>query len=97
MDTDELSEEAYEILRAARRINEFLWVELGASSKRYKDEEEYLNGMLLLIQKIKDDSERFQDMWLMEEPIDEESLVSLERTIKKVQQIPYSRRNLPHY
>ena len=95
MDTDELSEEAYEILRMAQQINEFLWVELGAASKRYKSEEEYLSGMLLLINRMKDDSERFQDRWLLEDPIDEESLLLLERYIHRVQKIPYLKRRLP--
>ena len=46
MDTDDLSEEAYEILSVAHTINEFVWVELGAMSSRYENEEKYLKGML---------------------------------------------------
>jgi hypothetical protein len=97
VDTDDLSEEAYDVLRKARKIHEFLWVELGASSKRYKDEEEYLDGMLRFIKRIIDEPEWFQDMWVMEDPIDRESLLLLLTYIKKVQKIPYSQRNLPDY
>ena len=62
MDTDDLSEEAYAVLTTAHTINEFLWVELGALSSEYRDEEAYLKGMLQLIQDIKDAPEEFQDM-----------------------------------
>jgi hypothetical protein len=97
MDTDDLSEEAYEILTAARTINEFLWVELGALSSEYEDEEGYLKGMLQFIQKIKDDPEGFQDMWLLEEPINPRHLLQLEERIEKVQSIPYQQRQIPEY
>jgi hypothetical protein len=78
MDTDDLSEEAYEILSVAHTINEFVWVELGATSSRYEDEEKYLKGMLKFIQSIKDDPEGFQDMWLLEEPIKHKDLLRIE-------------------
>ncbi len=97
MDTDDLSEEAYEVLIKARQINEFLWVELGASSKKFKDEEEFLNGMLHFIQNIKDDPAWFQDMWLMEDQINQQSLFKLEDYIRRVQSIPYWQRQLPKY
>lgn len=54
MDTDDLTEEAYEILRQSRKINEFLQVELGVLSKKYKNEEKYLAGMLRFVIKIID-------------------------------------------
>jgi len=97
MDTDDLSEEAYEVLTIARTINEFLWVELDALSSEYNDEETYLKGMLKFIQKIKDDPERFQDMWFLEEPINPRHLLQLEERIKKVQSIPYQQRQIPEY
>ena len=97
MDTDDLSEEAYEILTAAHIINEFLWVELGALSSEYKDEEGYLKGALKFIREIKKDPEGFQDMWLLEEPIDPKHLLQLEEQIKKVQSILYQQRQIPEY
>ena len=97
MDTDDLSEEAYEVLTIARTINEFLWVELGSLSSEYEDEEVYLKGMLQFIQKIKDDPEGFQDMWLLEEPINPRCLLNLKEQIKKVQSIPYQQRQIPEY
>ena len=95
MDTDDLSEEAYLIITTAHAINEFLWVQLGALSNEYKDEEGYLKGALQFIRKIRKDPEWFQDMWLLEEPINPGDLLKVEEQIKKVQSIPYEQRRLP--
>mgnify|MGYP001026893355 CR=1 FL=1 len=97
MDTDDLSEEAYEVLTIAHGINEFLWAEMGALSGKYKGEEEYLNGWLKFIKKIRKDPEGFQDLWLLEEPISPEHLLRLEEQIQKVQKIPYRQRHIPEY
>lgn len=97
MDTDDLSEEAYEVLTIAQGINEFLWVELGALSIKYKDEEEYLKGALKFIRKTRKDPEGFQDLWLLEEPINAKHLLKLEEQIKKVQSIAYDQRHFPEY
>lgn len=97
MDTDDLSEEAYEILSVAHDINEFLWVVLGAMSSEYEDEEKYLKGMVKFIQSIKKDPEGFQDMWLLEEPINPRYLLQLEEQIKRVQRIPCQQRQIPEY
>ena len=97
MDTDDLSEEAYLIIITARTINEFLCVQLGALSNKYKDEEGYLKGALQLIRKIRKDPEWFQDMWVLEEPINPGDLLQVEEQIRKVQNIPYEQRRLPEY
>jgi len=97
MDTDDLSEEAYEILSVAHTINECLWVELGAMSSRYEDEEGYLKGILEFIRNIKEDPEGFQDLWLLEEPIKHKDLLRIEEQIKKVQSIPYHQRQILEY
>ena len=97
MDTDDLSEEAYEILTIARTVNEFLWAELGALSSKYENEDAYLEGALKFIHRIKDDPEEFQDMWFLEEPISLSCLLQLEEQIKKVQSISYHQRQLPEY
>ena len=97
MDTDDLSEEAFEVLTIAHGINQFLWVELGALSSKYQDEERYLEGALKFIRKIRKDPEDFQDLWLLEEPINARHLLQLEEQIKKVQSIPYQQRQIPEY
>jgi len=97
MDTDDLSEEAYEVLTIAHGISEFLWVEMGALSSKYRDEEAYLKGWLKFIRAIQKDPEGFQDLWLLEEPISPKHLLLLEEQIKKVQKIPYRQRHLPEY
>ncbi len=97
MDTDDLSEEAYEILLRAHQLNDFLWAELGASSRNYQNEEDYLNGMLKFIKNIKEKPEWYQDMWLMDEKMDHASLLHIEKHIKKVQSIPFQKRKFPKY
>ena len=67
------------------------------TTSRFEDEEKYLKGMLKFIQSIKDDPEGFQDMWLLEGPINHKYLIQLEEHIKKVQSIPYHQRQLPEY
>lgn len=97
MDTDDLSEEAYEILRKAHEINEFLWVELGVLSEKYKNEEKYLKGVLRFVTKVIEDPEWFQDMWSVMQPIDQDSLIELANYIKKVHNILYNQRQIPEY
>jgi hypothetical protein len=68
MDTDDLTEMAYESIIIANKITDFLKCDLGVRSKDYKDENAYLNGILKFIQKIKNDLEGYLDYWnLLEE------------------------------
>jgi hypothetical protein len=46
MDTNNLTEMAYESIIIANSITDFLKCDLGIRSKDYKDENAYLNGML---------------------------------------------------
>ena len=68
MDTDGLTEMAYESIIIANEITDFLKCDLGVRSKDYEDENAYLNGILQFIQKIKNDPEGYLDSWnLLEE------------------------------
>ena len=51
MDTDDLTEMAYESIIIANEITDFLKCDLGVRSKDYKDENAYLNGILKFVKK----------------------------------------------
>jgi hypothetical protein len=69
MDTDDLTKEVYEILLLAAGINDFLKAELGYLSRKYANEDEYLQGMLDFILAIKADPEDYRDSWLHGVPL----------------------------
>jgi hypothetical protein len=52
MDTDDLSELAYESIIIANEITDFLKTDLGVRNKDYKDEDSYLSGILIFVRKI---------------------------------------------
>jgi hypothetical protein len=52
MDTDGLSELAYESIIIANEITDFLKTDLGVRNKDYKDEDSYLSGILIFVRKI---------------------------------------------
>ena len=97
MDTDDLTEEAYEILPLADGINDFLITDLGVMSRDFGREDEYLKGMLAFILDIKDDPDEYRDSWCLDENIDQASLLLLEKKIKEVLAIPYEERTQPDW
>ncbi|MEC4685119.1 MAG: hypothetical protein VST71_05240 [Nitrospirota bacterium] len=94
MDTDDLSEEAFRIIKRAIQISPFLETELGALSGKYKNEEDYLKGMKDFIQDIIDDPVSFQDSWMLEAPLEHDKLIWLRGYIEKVMEIPIKDRTI---
>lgn len=92
MDTDDLTENAYEILPFTHEINEFLWVEFGSMCRDYKNEDEYLNGLLNYTIEIKNDPDEFIDAWNLEENIKIKDLTKIEEKIRSVLSIPFEKR-----
>ena len=74
MDTNDLTEKAYEILIIAESVNHLITVFIGASASRYSDENEFLYGILKLLSQIKEDPENFIDDWGIAEEIDWQTL-----------------------
>ena len=97
MDTDDLSEAAYDTLRIADSITHDLTLELGVISKDYRNEDEYLKGMLELIQEIKKHPLEFLEENELENKIPiskfSASLTRLEQHIKNTLQMPLNLRN----
>jgi hypothetical protein len=98
MDTDNLTEMAYESIIIANSITDFLKCDLGVRSKDYDDENAYLNGMLKYVRKIKNDPEGYLDSWNLLEEIDvtsfEKGIEDLEKHILKTVETPIVKRGV---
>ena len=96
MDTDDLTPMAYESIIIANEITDFLKCDLGVRSKDYKDENDYLNGILKFIRKVKNATENYLDYWDLLEELDldsfEKELEYLEKHILKTIKTPIEQR-----
>ena len=63
MDTDQLTPMVYGCLRLAADASDCLKTELGAACSEFRDEDEYLVGMLEYVTEIEADPESFLDEW----------------------------------
>lgn len=63
MDTDELTEMAYETISLAHEVLDVLRLEIGASAKDYLTEDEFLRGTLKNLKDILADPEGYLDSW----------------------------------
>lgn len=84
MDTDDLTENAYEILRYTHKVNEFLWVEFGNMCRNYKNEDAYLNGLLNYTMAVMNSPDEFSEAWSLDENIKTKHLVKIEAKIRGV-------------
>jgi hypothetical protein len=98
MDTDYLTEMAYDTLRLADSITRDLTLELGVISKDYRSEDEYLKGMLEVVRDIKRHAFEFLEENELENKIPlkkfRSSLSQLEKHIKNTLQVPIEKRGL---
>jgi hypothetical protein len=63
MDTDELTEMAYDTILLAHEALDVLSLEIGASAKDYLTEDEFLRGTLIILKDILADPESYLDSW----------------------------------
>ena len=63
MDTDYLTPMAYDCLRLAYDAADVLRAEIGAACRQYKNEDEYLQGILEDLKGIVEDPEDYLDSW----------------------------------
>ena len=75
MDTNDLTEKAYEILKLSEDINHLITVHIGAMCSRFQQEDDFLNAVTEFIQAIKDEPEDFIEDWGIEDEIDASSLI----------------------
>lgn len=67
MDTDDLTEMAWEIIAQAAQVSDTLKADLGARSGRYGNEDDWLRGVLKFLKKIVDSPSEYVDYWNLEE------------------------------
>lgn len=67
MDTDDLSEMAWDIIARAAQVSDTLKVDLGARSGRYGNEDDWLRGVLKFLQKVVEDPDDYVDYWNLEQ------------------------------
>ena len=70
MDTDYLTEMAYNCIRLANEASDVLKSELGAMCSRFETEDAYLKGILRYVKRIERDPEGYLDCWNLLDDID---------------------------
>lgn len=63
MDTDDLTEVAYDTIRLVHMANDYLKAEIGAMCSHFKSENDYLRGVLNFVRKVKRDPAGYLDEW----------------------------------
>ena len=76
MDTDDLTEMAYETLAQAYAVCDVLRAEIGASAASFKTEDEFLRGTLEFLDAILEDPEDHLESWNLLDETDVQSFVS---------------------
>ena len=67
MDTDDLSEMAWDIIAQAAQVSDTLKAELGALTNNFTNEDDWLCAVRELLQEIIEDPVRYMDYWNLEE------------------------------
>ncbi|MEI8313743.1 MAG: hypothetical protein WCH98_23610 [Verrucomicrobiota bacterium] len=100
MDTDELTEMAYESIGLAGEASDCLRAELGAACSRYQNEDDYLLGILAHVRSIQKSPKSYIDEWNLAE--DEEldfipKVRELRKHIEKTLAVPLAERGKPGF
>jgi hypothetical protein len=99
MDTDYLSQMAYDCLIYAADATDILKSELGAACSEFKEEDDYLAGILNHVVEIEEDPEDYLDSWNLLGDTDIKSfkrkIHKLKRHIHKTIQTPFEHRGKP--
>ena len=66
MDTDDLTEMAWDVIVRAAHVSDTLKAELGAMASRYRTEEEWLRGIRAHLVEIGEDPAEYVDSWDLE-------------------------------
>ena len=101
MDTDYITEMAYQTIVIADLISDYLKVDVAVMSKDYDNENDYLNGVLVFVRDIKNNPEDYLDYWNIHDEIDIisfiRSLEKLEKHIEMVLGTPIEKRGNPPF
>ncbi|MCF8052778.1 MAG: hypothetical protein K9L59_16170 [Desulfobacterales bacterium] len=98
MDTNDLTEKTYEILKLSEDIDHIITVHIGAMCGRYNDEDMFLSHAFKFITGIMDAPDEFIEDWGIEEGAEpgafKSGLSSLKGYIQEVMAIPYKERGM---
>jgi hypothetical protein len=96
MDTDDLTEMAYEIITRADDVLDALRTEIGASAIKMKTEDDFLRGVEARLRKILKSPKSYLDTWNYSEKIEitdfQKRLSELISFVNEVLATPYSQR-----
>ena len=99
MDTDELTQMAYQCIILADEATDVLKIELGALCSRYRSEDDYLSGILEHVSEIEDDPRDYLDWWSLLEQTNlrtfKQKLKLLREHIEKTMATPLKDRGEP--
>ena len=100
MDTDDLTEMAYESIDLAGEASVCLRAELGAACSHYQNEDDFLLGILAHVRKIERAPQNYIDEWNL--PEDEElefapKVRALREHIEKTLAVPLAERGKPGF
>jgi hypothetical protein len=99
MDTDDLTEMAYETIPRAGDILDVLQSEIGASASDKKTEDDFLRGAAVHLRKIQKSAKAYLDDWNYLEEVDikvfRKDVVELLAFVERVLSIPYGQRGKP--
>lgn len=100
MDTDDLTAMAYEIIGLAGEASACLRAEIGAACSRYRNEDDYLRGILAHVRKIERAPQNYIDAWDLpedEEPEFSSKVCSLRKHIEQTLTVPLTDRGNPAF
>lgn len=99
MDTDDLTEMAYEIITRAGDILDVLRSEIGSSASDKKVEDDFLHGVAVHLRNILKSSRSYLNDWNYLDDVDGQvfcrEVSRLLKYVEKVLSIPYDRRGGP--
>ncbi len=97
MDTDNLTQMAYDCIIIANKATDVLKTELGAACSKFKNEDEYLKWVSQKTREIIKNPEGYLDSWTLLDEIDLKNfnirLIELKGHVQKTIQTPYKERN----
>lgn len=100
MDTDDLTEMAYESIGLAGEANDCLRAELGAVCSRYRNEDDYLKGILAHVMRIERAPQNYIDEWGLPEEAEVEftpKVRALREHIERTLAVPLAERGEPAF
>jgi hypothetical protein len=98
MDTDDLTEMAWDVIVRAALVSDTLKAELGALARQFKSEDEWLRGVQAHLEEIIEDPDEYADYWDLEKEegvtvsMIEDCATELSRRVNEILAVPLNKR-----